>query len=502
MMSGPTNMSGSHRVSSSPWAPEERPVLRRVAVVGGALVAVAAILVGGTLVHPEAATVTAARSALVGRTSYVCTAGSQAGGTSSIAAVAVRQGLGGAGTLVGSPLGSDQPPAPNQLKVTEPGKGAQLSAARAPVVLQAEGPMATGSIGVVVGTASQGVDAGLSAAPCLAPGTQHWFSGVGAGEADRTELILTNPDDTQAEVDLRFFGRRGRVAVPGSPGVVVEARSSRTVSLSTLDPADGPFSVEVSASAGRVSAVARRSRTDNLTPAGVDWQLPTTLPSISAVIPGVPEDDGARDLFVTNPGPGRATVQVRVLGLQGPVAPLGAESVEVGPESTKSVDLAPGLAGEAGAIELTSDQPVTASVVSSSRRIGAGSDLAVQSAAAPLIRTGVSALATTDAGASELMVSNGGDTDAPLTFDVLSYDGVTLRTDEVLVAAHSTATRRLNSPAPSYLVVTVPDRSAVVGGLVLTQPDGDVAGLATLPLVSPDLARRAPVTVPDPGAGR
>ena len=51
-------------------------------------------------------------------------------------------------------------------------------------------------------------------------------------------------------------------------------------------------------------------------------------------------------------------------------------------------------------------------------------------------------------------------------------------------------------------MVRVPDGSAVVGGVVLTQADGDVAGLATIPLTSPDVASRAPRTEVDPGVGR
>ncbi|HWJ54311.1 MAG TPA: hypothetical protein VNT24_13120, partial [Propionibacteriaceae bacterium] len=77
-----------------------------------------------------------------------------------------------------------------------------------------------------------------------------------------------------------------------------------------------------------------------------------------------------------------------------------------------------------------------------------------------------------------------------------------LRTDDVLLGPDSTATRRLTSTAPCYLVVKAPDGSGVVGGVVLTQPDGDVAGLATIPLTSPDVASRAPRTELDPSVGR
>ena len=60
-------------------------------------------------------------------------------------------------------------------------------------------------------------------------------------------------------------------------------------------------------------------------------------------------------------------------------------------------------------------------------------------------------------------MSNSGTADAPVSFEVLSYDGVRLRTDDVLLGPDGTATRRLESPAASYVVVRVPDGSAVVG---------------------------------------
>jgi len=52
-------------------------------------------------------------------------------------------------------------------------------------------------------------------------------------------------------------------------------------------------------------------------------------------------------------------------------------------------------------------------------------------------------------------------------------------------------------------VVKVPDGSSVFGNVVLTQPGRrEVAGLATIPLGSLDLASRAPATRPDYSVGR
>jgi len=86
--------------------------------------------------------------------------------------------------------------------------------------------------------------------------------------------------------------------------------------------------------------------------------------------------------------------------------------------------------------------------------------------------------------------------------DLVGTQGYVLRTDDVLLGPDSTATRRLTSTPPSYLMVRVPDGSSIVGGVVLSQPDGDVAGLSTIPLTSPDVASRAPRTEFDPSVGQ
>ncbi len=477
---------------------------RRVTALGIALAVVLLLLGAGTLLGAETPASRANRSPLVGRTTTICTTSTpqrgEPAGKTEVSAVSIREAPDRSGLADWvdaerrSHLSSRSP---------SQGKGAQLSGVTSPIMISGEGVMATSSSAVIVGDATEGPEAGLKAAPCLAPATSHWFSGLGATDADRTDLILTNPDDAQAQVDLRFYGRSGRIVAPGSPGVVIRAHESRTVSLTSLVKAEGPISVAVQASEGRVTAVAKRTQSDQLKPAGVDWQIPSASPSRVVVIPGVPEDAGGRQLVVTNPNTSRATVGVQVLGFQGPYAPSGAASVDVPPESTATVSLEQGLAGEAGRRQ------------AHQRRAGDGRCHLHQPAwrcckpiwpssplQFPLIGTGVSALATSNIADSELIISNSGDDDAQISFEVFSYDGVTLRTADMVLGPNSTATRRLNSPAPSYVVVKVPNGSSVYGGVVLTQPERDVAGLATIPLGSPDLASRAPATRPDYAAGQ
>lgn len=479
------------------------PTLRRLLVLTLALLAVAVLAVGGSLLTPERTTVQPPRPAAIGRTSSICPVLTEDGADSppalTVSGVALRPATPRSGALTGAPLGSDAQP---ELTVDQAGKGATLGRVNGPVVLSGDGGMAGASGGAVVGIGAAGLATGLTAAACLPPETTQWFAGVGSAASDATDLVLTNPDDAQAEVDLRLYGRLGRVAAPGSSGLVIEARSSRTVSLTDAVASDGPLSVAVTANRGRVAADVRRIRTLDLKPAGIDWQLPAASPSTTVTIPAVPGGEGTRELSVINPGTQRATVQVQVLGIAGPYAPAGATSLDLAPESTGTLDLTAGLAGGAGGVRLVSDQPVTGSVLADSTRTGATSDLAVSSAAPALVGVGLSAVATASGVASEMVLSNPSDVDVPLTFDVVSFDGVVLRTDQVLLSPGSSTTRRLISQAPSYLVVSVPAGSAVVGGVTLTQPDGKVAGLATLPLTSPDVAGRAPRVLADPAVGR
>ena len=394
-------------------------------------------------------------------------------------------------------LGQDQA----GVSVDRQGRGAALTPAPAPVLMRADGTIAPTAVGAVLSRSTEGAEAGLAAAPCLVPSTAAWLPGIASGASDRTELVLGNSDDAAATVDLSFYGRNGRVAVPGSPGVEVPARSSRSVSLSGLVDAEGPLTVSVQATQGRVTAAARRIRTAGDQAAGADWVVPATAPATSVVVPAVPGDDGTRELVVTNPGELRTTVSVSVLGLQGPFAPAGAETLELGPQSSGTLALAEGLAGTGSGVALTSEQPVTAAVVSTSDRSGAQPDIAVQPATPALVRTGVSAIATTKDADAELVVSNAATDDVGVHFSIRSLAGVEMRAGDILLAAGGSATRRLASPTSSYVVVTVPDGSSVTGGVDLVEPDGAVAGLASIPLVSPDTSGPPPVVQQDPGAG-
>lgn len=471
---------------------------RRWLTVALALLAVLLVGLVGNLLPTQSAAFRPSPQPLAGRTSSTCTTSAEPSATATLAAVAVRQAPGRRGTLTGVPVGT----LAASITLTEQGKARSLAAPKGPVILEGEGIMATAASAMMFSQARSGSLTGLMAAPCTPPNTEHWFVGVGASADYRTELVLTNPDDGQAEVDLRFYGRSGIVVVPGSPGLIIDGRTSRTVSLQSLVEVEGPLTVSVRASEGRVSAMALDRRSTGTQPQGADWQSSSVAPTATMIVPGVLEGTGARELVVANPGPDRAEVGIEVLGIEGAFAPTGAETLVVPPESTASVGLTGGLAGQAGSIRLTSTQPVTAAAHAVSSVQGSRPDLSVQPAVTAFSRTGVVALASIEGVDAEFVLSNGGAEDVQLSFEVLSYEGVRLRTDDVTLIGGGTSSRRITLPAPAYLVVRAPPDAAIFGSVGYRWSTGNVAGIASVPVTSPDLAGRAPHVRFDPELGQ
>ena len=113
----------------------------------------------------------------------------------------------------------------------------------------------------------------------------------------------------------------------------------------------------------------------------------------------------------------------------------------------------------------------------------------------------MSAVATTRDVDAELVLSNAATSDVSVHFSVRSFAGVELRAGDVLLAAGGSATRRLSSPAPSYVVVDVPSGSSGSGGVDL-EPARRRRRRARLSRGLTRRLRQPPVVDQDPGAGR
>jgi len=483
------------------------------AAVVVAAAAAAAVGAAGVLVPVQQPDPTTAAAPLQGRTSTVCTTGtldSNSSGSSGssgdsdssesqVYGATAKAEAGATGSLTGRYLGAGDSGSP-VLSITNQGQGKIISSPENSVVLVADGVLAGASAGMVYGNADTGEDRGLSLGPCSAPVVEQWFTGLGATDTLRSQLVLTNPDDRQASVDLEFFGPKGPLSVPGGSGLIIPAGTSRTLSLEDLlGKVDGDISVRVKAGVGRIAAVARDLQADDKsTPTGVDWHPASAAPATTQIVPAIPGGSGSRSLVIFNPGQRRADAKIEILGPDGPFAPADAATVTVNPGSAASVDIASGLAKTIGTVRVTSDQPVVSAVRSDRPADKGAGDIAINTAQQPINGIALAPAAVVDGSETEFAISNGGTKISDADVTLYNTEGVSLYHERIPVPAGGSIERRISQAGPAFLVVRTPDNSALYGGITLRQDPHGVSGLAAAAFVTPGLAGRGRTPVDDP----
>jgi hypothetical protein len=387
-------------------------------------------------------------------------------------------------------------------KVTEPNQGGDAGAFKVltnpgqPLRVSAPLPDPFGATSVVV--AENGPDRGLSASGCVVPRTDHWFTGVDVRTQAQSEVVVSNLDGTTASVDLTAYGEDGKVAAPR--GVEVAGNTSATISLGVLPRLDGPLTVRVSSSDGRVAAFVRQRTWQTDVPLGVDWLPSGSEPGTDQVIPGIPEGGGTRKLVLTNPGERTASVTIGVLSDSGPIELTGSEQVEVPAGVTRTVDLAAGLAGQAGALKLTSTQPVTAGMWLDTGGDDARRDPAYTVATAPVPADAVWPLAVGKSGRTVLQLANPGETDASVSVTTSANGEAAGQPKIVTVGPGSTITVPVDAAGASVVRVKT-QATDLRAALVSTERLGRVRGLAVVDLAAQDASSATAQVVFDPHAG-
>jgi hypothetical protein len=242
-----------------------------------------------------------------------------------------------------------------------------------PVVARGTGASAPGmSAGLLT---RSGVPAmrGLLGTSCAAPGTDFWFVGSGAVVGQRGRVYLTNPEPAPAVVDVTLYGPDGAIDAPAGSGIAVAPGAQEVTLLDALAPGITVFAVHVHVRSGRISAAVRDQQVAGLTPKGADWLPPAAAPARHQLVPGVLSGTGERRLQVVAPGESDAIVKVRLVAESGTFAPAGLDVIEVAAGTVKDIDLAPFGTGDAFAVDLDSDVPVTAGVLD--RVTATGSDV-------------------------------------------------------------------------------------------------------------------------------
>jgi Family of unknown function (DUF5719) len=312
-----------------------------------------------------------------------------------------------------------------------------------PMVATAAGALAPGFTASMTTRSSSDDIRGLASTTCAVPGNDFWFVGSGAVVGRRGRLYLSNPESVPAVVDVALYGPDGPIDAPGGRGVTLAAGAQQVLKLDALAPDVERFGVHVQVRQGRVSAALRDQQVQGLTPLGADWVPASHAPAKRLVLPGVPAGAGERRLQIVDPGDADAIVRVRLIAVDGSFVPSGLDVAEARAGRVSDIDLAPFTGGQAVAVELTSDQPITAGVLIRVGGVGKdGAEMAYTAAAEPITAAAPGVV-------TDLRGSKAGATVSSNIVLAAPGEGATVQID-VLPPAVGTSTR-----------VTVPDGGQV-----------------------------------------
>jgi hypothetical protein len=280
------------------------------------------------------------------------------------AGVAVAaEGVTGTGSLLAQPLSVHGAPA--RLPVDRPGQvavdlGSSLTGDALEVT--ARGPLAAGLELEQVTRGEGGSSRGLAGLRCEAPTTESWFVGGSTQVGDSLTLVMANPDDTPALVDVVVWTSDGPADTRPGRGISIPPRKRAAFPLDQIAPDKEWLAVHVVVQRGRVAAAIRHARLDGKTPKGVEWIPQAQPPATTVVVPGLPQGPGRRILSVTNPGLDPTIVSLHLTTPDGRYVPTGMDALEVPAGTTLATELAP----------LTDKTPATVTVVSDGGPVVAG----------------------------------------------------------------------------------------------------------------------------------
>ena len=351
-----------------------------------------------------------------------------------------------------------------------------LASAKSYTRLTAKLPNAFGGITSVQG--KLGPDRGLSAAPCLAASTEHWFAGVDVRAEAQSEVVVVNLDQSQVSVDLAIYTKDGATA--GPRGITVQPNATQAISLATVAREEDPVTVEVTSSDGRVAAFVRQRTWQGRDPLGADWMPAAVAPAESLVIPGVPAGPGQRRLIITNPGSRAASVKVGILTTAGAGEPAGANELQVPAGTTRSVDLTVPLSEQPVSVVATSGQPITAALWADLSDLPARHDPAFTAATTPISVDSVWPVAFDESVETVLQLANPSEAEQRVTV-TLSTEKAPGEAKEVVLKPTSITELKLDA-ATANLVRLQTESESIRAALVSTGRLGKVRGLSIVDL--------------------
>jgi hypothetical protein len=284
-------------------------------------------------------------------------------------------------------------------------------------------------------------------------------------------LFLLNPAGQPADVTVQAVTDAGPLQGSTDTGVAVAPGAMVTQSLDRMLHGTRLMALHVRTSVGQVVAAVEESTSS---PLRGGWLPSAAQPARRIVIPGLPATAGTRQLFVAVPGTQDAHIVLSAITAKGSYEPTGGSGLDIPGGSVAEVSLS-ALSGIPGALQVSSNVPVTASVSVPGGQHGTPG--AFTAAAAPVQEQGVAAVDVTGRAASSSLVLS-----AP-------GRGVRVRLAEVgaagagpagpgsllTVGAHHSLVRPLSTPAgvhpgsPFAVVLTpLPGSGPLYAGRVVT----------------------------------
>ncbi len=255
-----------------------------------------------------------------------------------------------------------------QSLIRVPGGQAQIEAfgSRLPAITAfGEGALAPGLVADQWGRDPSGQGRGMASTACAPAASEFWFVGGGAIAGRKTRVLLVNPDDTAASVDVIVHGPDGVIDAPAGRGLIVPATDRVTIQLDILAPGVNATAFHVIARTGRIGASVDDEQRSGLASVGTDWIPQSVGPATKVYIPGIINGVGARVLSIVSTSENDANVNVRVMSSEGTYEPAERNSFTVTSGGVVTVDMAPALPQTPdgtlpATLELTSDQPIVA----------------------------------------------------------------------------------------------------------------------------------------------
>ena len=333
------------------WA--TRPAASGATVQSGQMAAVTSIT---RSCPPSAPGSAAARISMVALPSQAATAGSGAGRSTGAATFSA---------VLAAPAAKTATPAAGKTKGTQP---VTVSAPGAVTAVTAPGD--GGTAVAATGKMAEGFEAeqsdasGTGLVSCTHPGSDMWFVGTGqAAGAAQVWLYLMNTGNLTASADVTILTDTGQQNGLSS-AITIAPNQSVAENVTPYVQGSEALALHVQTNTGQVAASAWEGSRS-----GGAWLPQASAPATSLVIPGLTVASSAARLFVVVPGSTDAQLKVVAYtpagaATQFPGNPVDASAGAATPFALNS------LGASAAGLKLTSNQPIVAGVLVPGTGIG------------------------------------------------------------------------------------------------------------------------------------